>query len=113
VDETQVIQDQVDAYNARDLDRFLSYYSADASVEDGVGAVMMQGHDAMRGMYDALFSQSPSLHVEILRRIHVGQWVVDEEHVTGAELSGFPPEFTAVLVYQVDNGMIARARLLL
>lgn len=113
MDEAQVVQDQVEAYNARDLDRFLSCYSPDAVVEDGAGTVMMQGHDAMRGMYGALFSQSPDLHVEIPRRIHVGQWVIDEEHITGFTLEGFPPAFTAAVAYQVTNGTIARARLLM
>jgi hypothetical protein len=113
MDEARVVQDQTDAYNARDLDRLLTYYSADAIIEDAAGTVMVQGHDAMRGLYGSLFSQSLDLHLEIPRRIHVGQWVVDEEHYTGVHLEGFPPEFTAVAVYQVSSGKIMRVRLLL
>lgn len=113
MDQAQVVQDQTDAYNARDLDRLLNYYSPDAIIEDAAGAVMVQGHDAMRGLYGSLFSQSPDLHLGIVRRIHVGQWVIDEEHYSGVNLEGFPPEFTSVAVIQVTGGKITRVRLLL
>jgi hypothetical protein len=113
MDEAQVVHAQTDVYNARDLDGLLSYYSADAIIEDATGAVMMQGHEAMRGLYGSLFSQSPDLHLEIRRRIHVGQWVIDEEHYTGVNLEGFPSEFTAAAVLQVNDGKITRVRLLL
>jgi hypothetical protein len=35
MDETQVIEEQVDAFNARDLERFLSLYASDVVIEDG------------------------------------------------------------------------------
>lgn len=113
MDETQVIQDQVDAFNARDLERFLSFYHPDVVVEDGAGNVMMQGHDGLRGFYGSLFERSPELHVDVLQRIHIGSRVIDEEHATGAKAEGFPSELHAAVVYRVADGKIVHVRLLM
>lgn len=113
MDAAQIIQDQVDAYNARDLDRFLGFYAPDVVLEDAAGSVMMQGHDALRGFYGAMFEQSPNLHADIPKRIVVGSWVIDEEEVSGMQVEGFPPELHAAVIYQVEDGKIARARLLM
>lgn len=112
MDETHVIQEQADAYNARDLERFLSFYHPDVALEDGAGNVMMQGHDAMRGFYGPLFAHSPDLHVNIPKRIHVASWVIDEEEATGLHAEGFPSDIHAAVIYQVVDGKIARVRLL-
>lgn len=112
MDEVQVIQDQVDAFNARDLERFLSFYHPDVVLEDGAGTVMMQGHEGMRDFYEPYFAHSPDLHADIPRRIHVGSWVIDEEDIQGAHAEGFPSEIHAAVIYQVVDGKIARAQLL-
>lgn len=113
MDEVHVIQDQVNAFNARDLERFLSFYAPSVVIEDGGGNVMMQGHEGMRAFYGPLFAQSPELHVDIPSRIHIDSWVIDEEEATGAQVEGFPPELHAAVVYQVVDGKIARVRLLM
>jgi hypothetical protein len=113
MDEVQVIQGQADAYNARDLDGFLSYYSPNVVIEDGAGDVMIQGIDALRDLMGTVFSQSPQLHVDIPKRIHTGQWVIDEEHVSDFHLEGFPTEYVAAVVYQVQDGKITGFKLLI
>lgn len=113
MDAVQVVQEQVDAANARDLDRFVDCYSPDAVVKDGAGNVMVEGHDGIRGLYGKLFTQSPDLHVDIPRRIHVGSWVVDEERTTGFNFEGFPPEIHAAVVYHVEDGKIVSSTLLM
>jgi hypothetical protein len=74
---------------------------------------MMQGHDALRAFYGSMFQQSPNLHANIASRIAVGSWVIDEEEVSGLQVEGFPSELHAAVVYQVVDGRIARARLLM
>ena len=105
-----VIAVQVDAYNARDLDRFLECYAPDAVIEDGTGQVLMRGRDAMRSLYGQLFAQSPELHCEIRQRICVGPYVVDEEAITGFHLAGFPTEMHAAAVYRVEGDHIVYVR---
>jgi uncharacterized protein (TIGR02246 family) len=108
-----VVAAQVDAYNARDLERFLECYTPDAVIEDGTGQVLMQGREGMRGVYGQLFAQSPQLHCEIRKRIGVGPYVVDEEAVSGFHLDGFPTELRAAAVYRVEGDRIAHVRLLM
>ena len=42
------VQEQLDAYNARDLERFQACYHPDAVVEDSAGAQLMDGAAALR-----------------------------------------------------------------
>ena len=107
------VQGQIDAFNNRDLEGFLSHYAADAVIEDGEGNVMMRGHEGMRQLYGALFANSPDLHAEIVNRIRVGNYVVDEERGTGLQLQGFPSEMHGIVVYRIQDNKIAHARLLL
>jgi hypothetical protein len=111
VDPIQVIQGQVDAFNARDVERFVSFYSSDALVEDGQGNALAHGHEALRALYGQLFVQSPDLHVVIPQRINVGSYVIDEEECTGFVFAGFPPEVHAAVAYRVEGNEIVHARL--
>jgi hypothetical protein len=112
MDPTQVVQGQVDAFNARDVARFVSHYGPDALVEDGQGNVMARGHEALQALYGQLFAQSPDLHCEIPRRIHVGAHVIDEEAITGFNFAGMPPELHAAVVYRVEGDRIQHVRVL-
>jgi uncharacterized protein (TIGR02246 family) len=111
-DPVAVVAHMVDAYNARDINRFLDCYSPDAVIEDGRGKVLRQGRDAMRGFYGQLFAQSPQLHCAVRQRIHVGPYVIDEEAVSGIHLDGFPTQLHAAAVYLVERDLIARVRML-
>jgi uncharacterized protein (TIGR02246 family) len=107
------VQEQVEAFNAHDLDRFLACYAPDVVIEDGAGNVMMQGHDGMRRFYEPVFAQSPHLHADIVTRIRVGAYVIDEERGTGLNAEGFPPEMHAVVIYRVEGDKIVHARALM
>ncbi len=106
------VQEQVDGYNARDVDRFVAAYDPAAVIEDGAGNVMMRGHDAIRAAYGPVFAQSPNLHVRIANRIRAGKYVIDEEYGSGINMPGFPPEMHAAVVYRVVDDKIVHVRLL-
>jgi hypothetical protein len=80
---TDVVQAQVDAFNARDAEAFTAWYHVDARVVGADGDVMAEGTEAIHGLYARLFGQSPELHLDIANRIAVGEWVVDEEVASG------------------------------
>jgi hypothetical protein len=103
------VEEQLAAYNAHDLERFLACYAEDAVIEDEANARLMVGHAAMRPAYSALFANSSNLHAEVPRRIRVGEFVVDEERVTG--LPGRAEPLHAVVVYRVREGVIVHVRL--
>jgi hypothetical protein len=107
-----IVQAQVDAYNSRDIDKFLAYYAPDIVVEDGKGRVTMRGLEQVRARYSRLFDNSPDLHCRILARLGVGSYVVDEEQVTGFNLEGTSGEMHAIVIYRVAGGKIEYVRVL-
>src|SRR5438270_13950093 len=92
MDPEQVVQEQIDALNARDLDRFMACYSPDAVVLRGTDTVIYRGVDEIRAGFAGLFSQSPDVHIDVSTRITVGSWVVDEVNGRGFNFDGVPPE---------------------
>lgn len=100
------VQEQLDAYNARDLERFLACYADDVVVTSADGTAMMSGIDAMRTVYSALFANSPNLRAELGVRFKAGRYVVDEERVTGLNLPGLPESMHAAVAYRVEVGRI-------
>lgn len=106
------VVDQLEAYNEKDIDRFLSSYDPNVKIEDGDGNLLMQGHEAMRAQYSALFDASPNLHAHLMSRIRVGDYVIDEEDVTGRVADGFPERVHAVAIYRVGAGKITHVRFL-
>ncbi len=102
----EIVDRQLEAYNARDLERFLTFYADDATLYRlPAGEVEAQGKEDLRRIFGALFDQSPSLHCRILDRTITGDWVVDLEFVTGSR--GRPP-IRAGAVYEIRDGLIRR-----
>ena len=104
---TNVVDAQIEAYRAKDIERFLSCYAADASVLLFDGRPMFADKHVMREQYEKLFADSPDLHLTIANRMVAGEFVVDEEHVSGMHFGDMPTEITALSVYRVTNGQIA------
>ena len=103
---TEVVDRQIAAFLDRDLERYLACFAAGVKVRDFDGNVLMDGPEAMRGQYGPLFRDSPELSVRIPRRMVAGEYVIDEEDLSGFILAGFPPEMHAVVVYRVREGLI-------
>ncbi len=98
------VQGQVEAYNARDIEAFASYYAEDLKVYRLPEAeLILDGRDALRERYAKFFELSPELNCTVVKRLTVGPWVVDREVVTGAR--GGPP-LRAVAVYKVEGDLI-------
>lgn len=95
-----VVQRQVEAYNARDLDGFVATYATDAVVRDLTG-VRGQGHDWLRATYGPMFAGN-SAPAEIRGRVCANGWVVDEEYVRRP--SG---DIHVLAAYRVEAGRIA------
>jgi len=110
-DVTEVIDAQLDAYNARDLERFVACHAAGVVITNASGDVLAEGHDGMRQMYAGLFENSPQLAATIHNRIVVGEFVADHEAVEGFNLPGSPTSFQAIAAYQVSDGKISRVAL--
>ena len=101
-----VVQAQLEAYNARDLEAFLATYAEDAVLIDLPETVLARGTAQMRERYAKAFADT-TLHAEIVKRIVVGNTVVDHERVRRRFPEG-PGTLDAVAIYVVENGKIAR-----
>jgi len=106
-----VVDTQLDAYFARDLERFVACYTPSVLITNAAGQVLAEGHGAMREMYDGLFENSPELTGRIANRIVVGNFVADHEEIEGFNMPGSPTSIQAVAVYQVTDGKISRVAL--
>jgi uncharacterized protein (TIGR02246 family) len=102
------VQAQLDAYNARDLERFLDCYTEDVVIEDGAGNLLMRGREEMRRRYGPMFEAYPNLHCRVVSRIRIGDYVVDEERITGRK----PEEEHGVAIYRLAGEKIAHVRFL-
>jgi hypothetical protein len=108
--DSDAVARQVSAYNRRDLDAFLECYAPHAVIENANGDVVMESRAAIRAAYGELFADSPALHLEIATRIRVGEYVIDEEVVTGRQ--GSPEAIRVAAIYHVKDGAIDHVRLL-
>jgi hypothetical protein len=115
-----VVDAQLVAYNARDLERFLGCYSTKAVITNSAGDVLAKGHKGIRAMYGPLFDQCPDLSANVMSRITNGNFVVDHEKVTGfmgpvdlrrVNQPGYPTSLEAIAVYEVTDGEISRVAL--
>ncbi len=104
------VEEQIAAYNAHDLERFLACYAPEVIFEDASNVRLLEGRQALQEAYASLFANSPELHAEVPTRIRAGEFVVDEEWVTGVQ--GKPEPIHAVVVYRVRDGRIVHVRML-
>ena len=81
---SELVQQQLDAYNARDIDSFVACFSETVCLRElRDNSVIAQGRPAMRELYHALFEGSPKLHAHLLQRTIEGNVVIDHEEVHG------------------------------
>jgi hypothetical protein len=100
-----LVQAQLDAYNAQDLDAYCSYFADDIVVADLNGAVTTQGLATYRSNYDAVFKKFPENKVELLNRMVLGSTIMDHEKVVR---SPGGDTFEVIAIYTLADGKIAR-----
>lgn len=107
MDSTEIVQRQLDAYNRRDLETFVACFHNDVQVFDlSSPKPRMSGTEELQKNYAALFQGSPNLKCEILSRKIFGNFIIDEESISGS--SKFPDGFRVAAIYQVENALIKK-----
>lgn len=98
-------QRQLDAYNARDLERFVREYTDDVVVyRMPATEPVLQGKAAFAAHYAANRFNLPGLHAELVNRMVFGNKVIDHERVSG--VSPVPTQVAAI--YEVTPAGIAK-----
>jgi len=102
-----VVQRQLDAYNDRDIDALIAIYTADAQMFEHPAKLLAKGSTALRERFLVRFKE-PNLHAQLLKRVVMGNMVIDHERVTRTFPDG-PGTAELVMIYQVENERIANA----
>lgn len=102
-----IVQRQLNAYNAKDLDAWLATYAEDAKQFALGGELLAAGHAAIRARTAPRFTE-PNLFAKLLSRTVIGNVVIDHEEVTRTFPEG-PGHVELVCIYQVAHGKIQSA----
>lgn len=98
-----IVQRNLDAYNARDIEAFMKDYADDIKLYAYPNTLQIEGKEAMRKGYENWFDSVPDLSTFIKKRIVIGNKVIDEEQVTANGQI-----FNAVAIYEIENGKISK-----
>jgi hypothetical protein len=98
------IQRQLEAYNARDLERFLAEFADDVRVYRPPAAEpAISGKSAFAEFYATQRFNRPALRAEVLGRLVLGNNVIDHERISGVR----EEPFEVIVAYRVVDGRIA------
>ena len=98
-----IVEKQLEAYNSRDIESFSATYSEAVELYNYPHELISKGKEALIQGYKGFFESTPDLRCEIKNRIVIGNKVIDEEYLT---MNG--QNFSAVAIYEVENGKIAK-----
>jgi hypothetical protein len=105
VSNIDVASAQLDAYNAQDLEKYVTYFTEDCIVSGLNGTPTETTRDAIKARYAKAFAQFPHNKAELLSRIAVGNTVVDHELVIRAPGG---EQFEIIAIYTFRDGLISR-----
>jgi hypothetical protein len=106
-----IVQAQLDAYNAHEIDAFVATYAEDIQLFEHPSKLLASGHAQLRERYAPRFKDS-LLHCTLVKRIVLGSTVIDEEFVVRTFPEG-AGSLRAVAIYDVQAGKIAKTWLIL
>jgi hypothetical protein len=107
-----VVQKEVDAYNAQDAEAFAALYAENAVITRGPEKkVWLEGRTAIRDAYGKFFSKCPKCRVQIAERKLEGNSVLDHEIITGRGPERPDPWDAGWVRNVVENGLITRVEL--
>ncbi|QNA46069.1 nuclear transport factor 2 family protein [Lacibacter sediminis] len=102
----KLVQEQLDAYNARNIDAFLAPYSDSVELYEYPVKLIGKGKVQMREMYTGLFKEVTNLHCELVNRMVLGNTVIDYESVIGFEAQ----PVKAIAIYTIEGNKISKVR---
>lgn len=102
-----VVQRQLDAYNAKDVDSLMAVYADDAQQFEHPVKLLANGAAEIRGRFEARFKE-PNLHAQLIKRIVCGNTVIDQEIVTRTFPEG-TGRMELVAIYEVKDDKISKA----
>ncbi|MET0586940.1 MAG: nuclear transport factor 2 family protein [Novosphingobium sp.] len=99
------------AYNAQDVDLYVSYMTDDACEANYRGAVLREGKEGTRSGLAAAFKLWPENKAEIREAQEIGNYVLFREYVTrGPSSDGSPlvEPFEVIAIYSFEGDKCSR-----
>lgn len=110
-DKIGTVLDSLNAYNARDLEMFMSYYDDSCKFLNAANIDLVHTKEDMDKFYTTSFRSSPSAQCEVLGILHLGDFVAVQERLSGI-VSQTNEEITleTIAMYKVQQGKIVELR---
>jgi hypothetical protein len=106
-DPEKIVQYNLEQYNQRNIETFMACFRNDIELYNfGIKEPVAVGLQAIKSRYTDLFAASPHLHSTILKRMVVGNKVIDHESIRGR--MGSSEILELVMIYEVTDGKITR-----
>ena len=107
----QVVQNNLDFYNKRNIDGFMSYFTDDVTIVNfSDSKIIAKDSKEVRKIYDDMFKISPNLYSTIVKRVVLGNKVIDHESIIGR--NGSMEILELVLIYEVADDKIFKITVL-
>jgi len=98
-----LVQQMMEAYNKRDIDKYMSFYSDNVKLYNYPNELSTDGSKAIRESYTEFFKNTPDLSGYAKSRIVRGNKVIDDAQVTiNGEI------LNAIAIYEIQNNKITR-----
>lgn len=97
-----IVQGQLDAYNAQDIEAFIPHFADDITVSDLNAEPNLTGLGAYRERHVAMFAQFPGNRAELVSRTVIGRTVIDHERVFRSP-DATPFEVAAIYTFAGDK----------
>jgi hypothetical protein len=98
-----IVNDQLEAYNKRDIDEFSKTYAKDVKLYEFPEDITSNGIEELEKRYQVIFQKVPDLNAEIMNRIVLGNKVIDKEKAT---ING--KTYYTIAIYEIDDGLISK-----
>ncbi|GLQ94520.1 nuclear transport factor 2 family protein [Dyella acidisoli] len=101
------VQEQLAAYNAKVIDRFMQWWADDCQYYAFPSELLADGAAQIRERHVERFKE-PDLHGQLVHRSVAGNLVVDQEVVARNFPEGLG-EVDVIAIYEIEAGKIAKA----
>ncbi len=104
-----LVQAQLEAYNQRDLDKFLEPYSDSVRIYNFPNDLRSTTKEELRNPYGGLFENMTDLYCELVNRTAIDNVVIDHERVTFMKGR---PQIEVFAIYHIRHGKIQEVHFL-
>jgi hypothetical protein len=110
-DKIVIAEAMIAAYNAQDVDTYVSYMTDDACEANYRGAIVREGKEGTRSGLAAAFIKWPQNKAEIREKQAIGNYVLFREYVTrgpATDGSELVEPFEVIAIYSFEGDKVSR-----